>query len=254
MNAIADIFRAGGAKPSELPEASALVADLERQIRSPLPGAFRQLLSLANGEELLGRFSGCDDPIPFSELGQRLAASVRWGFYDPIEHRILPFMRETQGVCTWAIPLDQGDDPPVLIEVDSDGTPEWDKLADSFSIWLECQVWDFGGIMQELAFAAQAPGLDDAGLALLRRNFEEGRTTYAWPGDYNYRFSNARSQVLLWSQHGACDWFISPRPGASWKEVLDELSGISSLVNALYGQDDEHEAFLRKWRARAASD
>jgi hypothetical protein len=171
MNAVAEIFRAGGAEPVESRDAGALVAEVERQLAAPLPGIFRQLLSLANGEELLGRFSNCDSPIPLSELGRpvRRGVQLRWGVYEPLEHRILPFMVENQGVCTWAVPLDEGDDPPVLIEVDSHGTPEWDRLADAFSVWLECQVWDFGAVMPNVAFGAQAPGLDDAGLALLRK-------------------------------------------------------------------------------------
>ena len=252
MNAVAEIFRAGGAEPVESADDGSLIADLERRIGRSLPGIFRQLLSLANGEGLLGRFSRCDDPIPFRDLGR--IRPVHWGFYDPIEQGILPFMIENQGVCTWALPLDQGDDPPVLIEVDSHGTPEWDRLADSFSLWLECQVWDFAA-EPKAAFGAQAPGLEAADLAMLRRSFTEGHTTYAWPGDHNYRFSNARSKPLLWSQEGAaCDWFISPQPGASVQEVLDELAGISGLVEAIYGLGDEHDAFLRKWKAGVAAD
>jgi hypothetical protein len=124
------IFRAGGAEPAQSADALVLIADLERRIGTRLPATLCQLLSLANGEELLARFSHCDDPIPFSE-------------------------------------------------------------------------------------------------------------------------TNVRSKLLLWSQEGACDWFISPLPDAPLKEVLDELSGISGLIESLHGSDAEHEAFLRKWKAGA---
>jgi hypothetical protein len=250
MNTVAEIFRAGGAEPVESAEAHLLIADLERQIGGRLPGAFRQLLSLANGEELLGRFSRCDDPIPFGKLGR--GNPVRWGSYDPLKHNILPFMIENQGVCTWALPLDEHDDPPVLIEVDTRGTPEWHRLADSFSTWLECQVWDWAADAST-AFAAQAPGLEEADLAWIRSRFKEGHITYAWPGEKNYRFSNARAKLLLWSLEGACDWFISPLPGVALSEVLDELRGISGLMDAIYGVDEEHDAFLKEWKGAATA-
>jgi hypothetical protein len=248
MNAVAEIFRAGGVEPVESADHGPLIADLERRIGHALPLTFRQLLSLANGEELLGQFSRCDDPIPFRSLGNSRPA--HWGFYDPLQQKILPFMIENQGVCTWALPLDHGDDPPVLIEVDSHGPPVWGRLAESFSLWLECQVWD-SVADRNTAFAAQAPGLDEASLALLRRRFREGPATYVWPGDRNYRFSNARSKLLLWSREGACDWFISPLPGASLAEVLGELSEVPGLIEALYGVDKAHDAFLHSWKACA---
>jgi hypothetical protein len=80
----------------------------------------------------------------------------------------------------------------------------------------------------------------------------EGHTTYAWPGDCNYRFSNARSKLLLWNQECACDWFISPLPGTSLNEVLDDLRDITGLANAIYALDKEHDALLRKWKAAVA--
>jgi len=250
MNAIAEIFRAGGAEPSEAPEAGALIANVERRTGGPLPDAFRQFLSLANGEELLGHFSNCDQPIPFAELGRRFR--VDWGSYDPLEHRILPFMIENQGVCTWALPLDEGDDPRVLVEVDSGTPPQWQTAAESFTLWLECQVQDRAppsiGVL-----GAQAPELDDGGLALLRSSFKQGPTTYAWPGRQNYRFSNACMELVLWNADGQCDWWISLLPGARFGEALDRLRGIPGLMEAIYALDDEHRALLSEWKAGLAT-
>jgi len=249
MNVIAEIFRAGGAEPVETADAEALIAGLEQQIGSAVPRTFRQFLSLANGAELLGRFSNCDNPIPFRELGR---IPEGWSGYNPFRHRLLPFMYENQGVCTWALALDEGDDPRVLVENDSGVPPIWQTVADSFSLWLECQVSDWP-LNPTCKFAAQAPELDEAGLVLLRRSFREGHATYAWPGARNYRFSNARSKLLLWSTEGQCDWWVSPLPGIPFGDALDELRGIPGLVDAIYALDHQDDAFLRSWKMRAAA-
>jgi hypothetical protein len=245
MSAIAEIFRVGGANPVGAAGARSLIAGLEQRIGSVIPETFRQFLELANGAELLRRFSNCDNPIPFLELG---GARTRWNGYDPFRHKVLPFMYENQGVCTWAIPLDQGDDPHVLVEVDSGTPPQWEMAAESFSLWLECQIYDWP-LYQTCMFAAQAPELDATGLALMRSSFNEGNATYAWPGRRTYRFWNARSKLLLWDSEGQCDWHVSPLPGTSWNEVLADLSSIPGLVDTLYGINDEHDACLRGWKA-----
>jgi hypothetical protein len=38
------------------------------------------------------------------------------------------------------------------------------------------------------------------------------------------------------------------------KEVLDEVAGISGLTEAIYGLREEHDAFLREWRAGLTAD
>jgi hypothetical protein len=223
MNAIAEIFRARGADPVEAADVRLLIAGLEQQIGNAIPRTFQQFLSLENGVELLGHFSNCDNPIPFGELGRIQEA---WSGYNPFHHNLLPFMYESQGVCTWAVALDEGDDPPVLVEIDSGVPPSWRTVADTFSLWLECQVSDWP-LYPTWKFAAQAPELEETGLALLRQRFKEGHTTFAWPGTRNYRFSSARLKLLLWDAEGQCDWWISPQPGASVGEALEELRRIS---------------------------
>lgn len=104
-------------------------------------------------------------------------------------------MIENQGVCVWAVRLD--DDPPVVVEVDSGTPPRWRRCADCFSCWLKCQVLD-RNLWQSCWFFAQAGPLSPEVLSRLRRCFEEGPQTYGWPGKTNYRFYNARSRLLLW--------------------------------------------------------
>ena len=155
MNAVAEIFRVGGAEPSQSAGAQALIAGLEQQIGASIPGIFRQSLLLANGEELLHRFSYCDAPIPFVDLGR---VPAHWSGYDPFQHKVLPFMHENQGVCTWAVPFDEGEDPRVLVEVDSGVPPKWQTAAKLFSVWLQCQVADWQ-VLQALALLLRPQSL-----------------------------------------------------------------------------------------------
>jgi hypothetical protein len=135
----------------------------------------------------MGHFSNSDIPIPPHQLAQPLE---RWPGYDPFDEELLPFMIESQGVCVWAVRLDAGDDPPVVVEVDSGTPPRWRRCADRFSCWLKCQVLD-RTLWQSSWFFAQAAPMSPEVLSRLRRCFEEGSQTYGWPGETNYRFYNA---------------------------------------------------------------
>jgi hypothetical protein len=99
--------------------------------------------------------------------------------------KILPFMIENQGVCIWGVRLDGGDDPPVVVEVDSGTPPRWQLCAERFSDWLGSQVENFR-VLKSSRFVAQAPALYDSVVRLLRQHFEEGMQTHAWPGETNY--------------------------------------------------------------------
>jgi hypothetical protein len=201
MDVIEGIFHLAGWAPVKSKNAESIVAGVERRIGRTLPDSFRSLLLLDIGLALLGQHSNCDWPIPCADLGSTMR---RWGDYDPISDGLLPFMIENQGVCVWAIRLDDAHDPRVFVEVDSGSPPKWQLAAASFSQWLTCQIED-KRLMDSASFGAQAPEIDDAALRLLRRNFDEGQSTFAWPGKTNYRFFNTRSRLLLWNTGGQCD-------------------------------------------------
>jgi hypothetical protein len=246
MNEIEKIFHLAGWDPVKSNCAEAAVARVEERVGRKLPQSFRNLLLCDNWVELLAEHSNCDRPISCSELGQRVQ---RWNAYDALSDDLLPFMFENQGVCTWAVGLKGAGDPPVFIEVDSGSPPQWQLMAPTFTQCLTCQVED-KRLLEATSFAAQAPELDDAALAFLRRNFSEGQRTFAWPGETNYRFSNDRSQLLLWNTDGQCDWWISLVPGAGVNDALDELAVISGLAHALYSIRDRHDEELRASKRR----
>jgi SMI1-KNR4 cell-wall len=250
MDDIAKIFHLAGWETVKSNDAEAAVARVEERIGRKLPQSFRSLLLCDNWVELLAEHSNCDSPISCSELGQRIRC---WKDYDPLSDDLLPFMIENQGVCTWAVRLTDADDPPVVIEVDSGSPPQWQLTAPTFTQWLSCQVED-KRMLEAASFAAQAPGLDDSALAFIRRNFSEGKRTFAWPGETNYRFSNDRSQLLLWNSEGfACDWWISLARDAGVNEAIDELAVIPGLAHALYSICDKHSEELQAWKRQSDS-
>lgn len=244
MTTIEHVFKLAGWTPAACPRAELELLEIERKIGRRLPGLFRDLLSLANGTDLLAHFSNCDRPIARSQLGDSVS---RWPSYDPPVSPVLPFMLENQGVCTWAFALDEGDDPAVLVEVDSGPRPEWQPTGVSLSTWLECQIHDWL-LLSSARFAAQAEPLTDDVVAALRRRFRQGVTTFAWPGEVNYRFSNIHGQLLLWFGRGQCDWWIAPADQEPAISVLDDVRDVKNLAADLYALRPGDEAALEAWK------
>jgi hypothetical protein len=233
---------------SEASEMALLV--VERRLRRRLPSAFRELMALENGPDLLAHFSNEDWPIPPDQLAEPLVGDTG---IDPLTEHLLPFMIENQNVCQWAIQLDAGDDPPVAVRVDDQSSPDWQRCAERFSDWLKCQIRD-SQLLAQYWFAAQVPPLTAIVLSALRERFEEGLQTRAWPGETNYRLSNARSQILLWSTTDHCDWKVLPRSGEMAAAALDEIDAISGVGSSLYALTPSSESVLRRWKdARAES-
>ncbi|MCI0429836.1 MAG: SMI1/KNR4 family protein [Rhodospirillales bacterium] len=240
-----DIFRRADWSPLRSAAAERDLLAVERRIRRKLPSAFRELQALENGPAFLARFSNSDRPIDPNELAAPLA---RWPRYDPLEKSILPFLIENQAVCVWGIRLDGGDDPPVVVEVDSGTPPRWQRCADRFTDWLRCQVHD-QDLFHSALFAAQALPLNANVLSALSRHFEEGLQTHGWPGATNYRFCNRGCRLLLWDSDKQCDWSIAPRSVELVTAVLDEIEAIAGVGRNLYAINDRDRDSLRRWQS-----
>jgi hypothetical protein len=156
-------------------------------------------------------------------------------------------MSENQGVCNWAVKLDERDDPPVVVEVDSAPNEVWLPLANTFSEFVYCQVWDYSP--RGPSCSAQETDLTDSDRDYLRRTFEAGPTTASWPGNANYRFVSQHGRILLWyGKERGTDWFI-------WADTADQLVKLLRLVwhcgnlsETLYALDRDSERVLERLR------
>jgi len=247
MVAIREVFRNAGWNPVPSGAAERGLLAVERRVARTLPAAFREFYSLENGPSLLEQYSNSDRPLRLAELGER---PERWRGYDPLDEDILPFMIENQHLGAWGIRLNGGDDPQVVVEMNSTVPPVWQRCADRFTDWLESQMENFR-LFENCWFNADGPELTEESLCLLRQYFGEGIRTYAWPGKTNYRFFNDRSNILLWNQDGMCSWWIAPKSAADVTAALDEIAKVGGIEKDLCGVEDRFEEMLRAWRLRS---
>src|SRR5437868_559831 len=118
-------FRLLGIEPQVSAAAISEVEHAERRLGFQLPSSVRQWYCNADAIGILARYSNDDWPISLREF-----AVKEWK-----THRLLPFKNENQGVCIWAIMLDGSDDPPVYVDVDSNGV-QWNMQAPTFSAYV----------------------------------------------------------------------------------------------------------------------
>jgi hypothetical protein len=244
MDDVEKIFSSTGWAAVHSLDAEKGLLAVEERIGRRLPSAFRAFFSLERSTALLAHFSNTDSPIPLNMLGTSLQ---RWRNYDPLEEAILPFMTENQSVCAWGVRLDTGDDPPVVVDVDSGTPPRWQLCAHSFTDWLRSQIDNFQ-VLKSSWFVAQAPALTDGVVNLLRTHFEEGVQTRAWPGEMNYYFSNSLCKLVLWSTKVQCDWWIAPRSADVTFAALDQIEEVAGIGSRIYAPREECGELLRRWR------
>jgi len=215
-----------------------------------LPASFVEWYGMRDGLQLLRLNSNADDPIGIERLGEPF--EWRWDRkIDWLQEGLLLFMFENQAVCVWALRLDAGDDPPVVVARDPD--LEWRPCAERFSTFVSCQVWDHTEIWDQagarILLQAQAVPLKDADLAFLREHLGEAPTTHGWPGDNQYRFERGDHRVLVWDGEDQADWWITATNEASLSEVAAKLWQCSDLRTSLWSNDDRGDAVLERLRS-----
>lgn len=235
-------------KPKPSVESENLLHSIERVFDITLPAAFREWYTFDNAAQILASYSNRDRPIPLQQLGLPLE---RWLPYQPATDGVLPFMVENQGVCTWAIRLNDGDDPAVLVEVDSGTPPRWQLCAERFSNWVYWLVHDWH-TLEQMRFQAQAAPLTDADITLLQADYHEIGRTYAWPGTINYRCFGAAGELLIWAGPSQADWFLAPNPGME-QALLTHLWACADLATSLYGMREEDQQLLEQFSSKFLS-
>lgn len=90
--------------------------------------------------------------------------------------------------------------------------------------------------------------LDGPQRHLLRARLSPAVATAGWPGSRQYRFEGRTAQVLLWSQHGRCDWWISAAAEDSLRAFAAGLLELPGLRDTLWSNDDAGTRLLDESR------
>src|SRR6266850_2497412 len=107
-------FRLLNSEPKTSIAAEVAVQEVESRLGHSLPSSVREWYTGEDAIQILAEHSNQDPPIAVQDFA----------VIERQSRRLLPIRRENQGVCTWAIVLDGSEDPPVYVDVDSDGK-EW---------------------------------------------------------------------------------------------------------------------------------
>jgi hypothetical protein len=217
-------FRLLGFEPPEASADEAVVQEVEKRLGLSLPLSVREWYTRKDAVKILADHSNGDPPIPVKEF-----ALKQWQV-----HRLLPFRIENQGICTWAIDLNGSDDPPVYVDVDSDGT-EWQRLASRFSDYVYTCVWDYRIVFWQPALVqAQNTSLSKSALDNLAAMFSEQVQTHGWPGSTQYRFVRGGQAILIWAVEGGADWFVAAPEAEALERTLLAVWHLDNVGKCLY--------------------
>lgn len=135
---------------------------------------------------------------------------------------VLWLMTENQGVCVWGVPLDAGEDPPVLVGGSLESGEVLVEYAPSVADFLSALAWDKRLFAGDPMIQAQAAPVDDRTLGHLRAQYREGLSTFGWPARTNHRFEGAGGlKLALWAGARQCDWWI----------VADQMTTLEAAVS-----------------------
>jgi hypothetical protein len=222
-----------------VPSAVALkeLESAERRLGIRLPPSVREWYSCEGALSILASHSNHDPPNPVQEFAVTRSSIGR----------LIPIRWENQGVCIWAILLDGSDDPPVVVDVDSDGEV-WQPHAPTFSTYVSACVWDYRAVIrQPVLVQAQNDPLGPEALRALRGLFAERPTTLGWPGSAQYRFAGGRHGILIWSTENAqADWHVGAADGDALESALRLVWDLDAVGESFYGMSSVGTAILTR--------
>lgn len=154
---------------------------------------------------------------------------------------VLVMSVENQGVCSWGVPLDGADDPVVLVGGELlDAGDATVPYADSVQDFIAARRWDGRCLAGSPLLQAQAPELESSALGRLRALLAPAVAMAGWPGARQDRFEGpGGARVLLLSQAGQCDWWISAAAREPLRALAAGLLDLPGLSAALSPCDDE---------------
>ena len=218
--------------------AQQVVIDSETRLGVQLPRSVRDWYCRDDAVRILAEHSNQDPPVAVEHL-----EIVEWQ-----GRRLIPIRYENQGVCTWAVDLDGSEDPPVYVDVDTNGRV-WQLLSPTFSQYVYSCVWDYRMVFLKPALVqAQNWALSDAGLKELRALFCQEVQTKGWPGNTQYRFCNEHGAILIWASENQADWFVAACDANGFALTLKVVWGLDNVGAAFYGISDLGKEVLAEQR------
>jgi len=215
------------------------------RMRLEVPAAVTRLLTADVAREIAATFG--DQPLyPERIIVDSPASPARRfpGWPGPV----LVLSHENQGVCSWGVPLGEGS-TQVLVGGDLlDAGRITVRYTASVRDFIDARRWDHACLSAPV-LQAQAAELDQASLGYLRERLAPAVATAGWPGPAQYRFEGEDVQVMLWSQAGQCDWWISGSDESALKAFTEGLLSLSDLRGALWSNDDAGAQLLDDLRA-----
>ncbi len=210
----------------------------EQCIGLGLPASVREWYCYHDATKILEQHSDQDPPIPLDKF-----AVIQWK-----SSSLIPFRYENQGVCVWSILLNGSDDPPVYVDVDSNGSV-WQLQAPTFSAYVYACVWDYEIVLgQPGEAAAQNEPLSAQAIAKLERDFRAEPKTYGWPGSTQHRFAGKDHGILIWAADNQADWFVGAKDEAVMESVLRSVWRMDDVGKSFYDCCDIAKLVLAKIR------
>ena len=214
--------------------ARAVIDNRERRLGVSIPAAVAEWYGLRGAVDVLAGANG-DHPRSAARLGE---PSGNWGGAprDLVPEGLLVVCTENQAVCHWAVPLDEGPDPQVLVERgDSGQEPVWQHHAPSFSDYVFALAWDRVAFALPYGLAAQDVPLRTEDVGRLERGFVQRQRTYAWPANTSYRFERPEQRVVIWDGDRQADWWLLAATEQALASLARQLWGCGQLATSLYG-------------------
>lgn len=163
---------------------------------------------------------------------------------------VLVLSDENQGVCSWGVPAGGSDEVVVggdLLDTGCATVVYGSSVAD----FIAARRWDHRCLNDGPVLHAQAAELDLASLGYVQARLAPAVATAGWPGPRQYRFEGRDVRVMLWSQAGQCDWWVSAASPASLRQFAAGLLNLPGLRQALWSNDEDGQRLLDEARRLA---
>ena len=234
-------FRLLRSEPHVSSAARSHIENAEHRLGFRLPASVREWYCNEEAIDVLAKYSNQDPPIPLEEF-----AVTEWKSL-----RLLPFKYENQGVCTWSVSIDGSDDPPVYVDVDTDGA-EWTLQAPTFSAYIHACVWDYVFVFDQPGLVqAQNEPLTVEALGQLQELFTEQPPTFGWPGSTQHRIAGKGQAILIWAADDQADWFVGARDARALESALRAVWDLDGVGQRFYDCSETGKAVLNRIKDRA---